>query len=149
MKDARILAFSILHTYMGVFSGGLDIDCDDQNLWPGMVVWANVVIVRTELVSWLTNVFFFTLKVQKNVFKVEFTFSQYLAAQCRIAREEEWMKCHQSLINVIKWARAGVAVAAVAGEKSWNSEDTLAVVTKLREIQKYRIIQSGCPEATS
>ena len=137
----RTLAFSILHHTEQRLS-----DCDDQNLWPGMV-WANVVIVRAALVSRLTNGFF-TSKVQRNVFKVEFTFSQYLAAQCRIAREEEWMKCHQSLINVIKWARAGVAVA-VAGEKSWNSEDTLAVVTNLREIQKYRIILSGCPKAAS
>ena len=46
---------------------------------------------------------------------MEFTFSQHLAAQCRIAREEEWMKCHQSLINVIKWARAGVAAVAAVG----------------------------------
>ena len=111
-----------------------------------------------ELMWWLWGqnlsadwqMFFFHFKSSKKCFKVEFTFSQYLAAQCRIVREEEWMKCHQSLINVIKWARAGVAVAvAAAGEKSWNSEDTLAVVTNLREIQKYRIILSGCPKATS
>ena len=70
----------------------------------------NVMIVRTALVR-LTNTFF----QFEFFFKVEFTFSQHLAAQCRIAREEEWMKCHQSLINGIKWARAGVAAVAAVG----------------------------------